>query len=262
MKESASSLIFPSENPFSEEESAIKQILSAAGFLVEDQAWLVQVFARPDCFGDPSGDSVFRDEFTDHFERDLPRVVDLLGASDQTEEDRQTRLALLFSFLLGFGPYYSAVVCPSVKLEKSKGGWNTPGWVGEFQAMAKFCAGSLDWHKLNDIRTSHSFLFHDVVPFLFPAGLPLDQVIDLNSLNPIARSSYSSNDFRNPLGLEFWMIWRFNDNSKRCNTVRLETLLTIFRGVPGNGARREDPWLVQRHYVLIEYSLRSWLCLE
>lgn len=232
MRKNSSSLIFPTENLSSEEESALKQILSTAGFPDHDQAWLVQVLQRPDCFGDPDDGSVFIEEFIDLFECVLPGVVDALGAPVQSETDRQNRLALLFSFLLGFGPIYSEVVRPSVKLEKSKDGWNTLGWVGEFQQQAKFCARSLDWRKLNDIRTSHSFLFHDVVPFLFSAGLPLDQVIDFNSLHPIARRSYSSNDFRDPLGLEFWLIWRFNDNPKRCETVRLGTLLSIFREYP------------------------------
>lgn len=203
-----------------------------AGFPDQDQAWLVQVFKRPDCFGDPDGAPVFKEEFTELFESDLTSVVDRLGVPVQTETDRQMRLVLLFSFLLGFGPIYDEVVRPTVKLEKSNGDWKTPEWVGEFQRQATFRAKKLDWDKLYEIRNSHSFLFYDLVPFLFPKGLPLNQVIELNSLNAIQRQRWSSNDFRDPKSLEFWLIWRFNDNPRRCETVKLDTLLPIFRKYP------------------------------
>ena len=215
--------------------SAVEQILAEAGFANQDQAWIVQVFKRSDCFGDTSLVSEFRDAFTDTFEYVLPGVVEMLDTSIHTEKDRQTRLALLFSFLLRFGPIYSETVVPKDKLAQSNGEWHIPAWVNDFRNQAKFCAGSLDWQKLNDIRASHSFLFHDVVPFLFPAGLPLYQVIDFNSLNPIARNGWGSNDFANPTQLEYWLIWRFNENeenAKRCETVRLDTLLPIFRKYP------------------------------
>ena len=220
-KKSSSGLIFPSVNSSSEEVSLIKQKLRDVGFSDADQAWLVQVLARPDCFGDPKDVSVFRDEFIDLFELVLPGVVKVLDEPVQTETDRQRRLALLFSFLLGFGPIYSQVVVPNDKLQKSNGAWHFPAWVGEFQEQAKFCASSLDWHKLNEIRSSHQFLFYDLVPFLFPKGLPLDQVIELNS-----------NDFKDPKSLEFWLIWRFNDNPKRCEIVRLDALLLAFSDFP------------------------------
>ncbi len=203
-----------------------------AGFPEHDQAWLIQVFERPDCFGDPDGAPVFKEEFTDFFEYVLPEVVDGLGAPVQTETDRQNRLALLFSFLLGFGPTYSESVRPSDTLEKSDDDWKTPGWVGEFQRQATFCATKLDWEKLNEIRNSRSFLFHDLVPFLFPKGLPLNQVVELDSLNAVQRRGWSSNDFRDPNSLEFWLIWRFNDNPRRCKTVGLDALLPIFAEYP------------------------------
>lgn len=234
-KNTSYNLIFPSENPSSEEVSAVRQILAASGFPNHDQEWLVQFFARSDCFGDPDGASIFREEFNDSFEDVLPGVVDELGTLVQTEKDRQSRLALLFSFLLRFGPIYSETVVPKDKLVQSNGEWHIPAWVNEFRNQAVFCAGSLDWQKLNEIRASHSFLFHDVVPFLFPAGLPLYQVIDFNSLNPIVRNGWGSNDFANPNQLEYWLIWRFNENeenAKRCETVRLDTLLPIFQKYP------------------------------
>ena len=227
MRKNSSSLIFPSENPFSEEESALKQILSTAGFPDHDQAWLVQVFERPDCFGNPDDGSVFREEFTDLFECVLPGVVDALEAPVQSETDRQNRLALLFSFLLGFGPTYGDPR-PSVSLEKSNDNWKTPDWVGEFQRQATFCATELDWEKLYEIRNSRSFLFHDLVTFLFPKHFPLNEVIDLHFLNAIQRRGWSSNDFGHPNSLEFWLIWRFNDNRRRGKTVRLDTLLPVF----------------------------------
>ena len=225
-------LKFPSENPSSEEVSAVRQILTASGFPDHDQEWLVQFFARSDCFGDPDGASVFRDEFTDSFEYVLPGVVDGLETPVQTETDRQNRLSLLFSFLLGFGPTYSEVVRPRVRLEKLNDDWKTPDWVGEFQRQATFRASKLDWDKLYEIRNSRSFLFHDLVPFFFPKGLPLNQVIELDSLNAIQRQGWSSNDFGDRRLLEFWLIWRFNDDPRRCETVRLDTLLPIYREFP------------------------------
>ena len=235
MEKKSSSLIFPPDNPSFEEVSAVEKILAAAGFANQDQAWIVQVFKRPDCFGDASVVSEFEDGFADTFEYVLPGVVEMLGASIHTEKDRQTRLALLLSFLLRFGPIYSETVVPKDKLVQSNGEWHIPAWVNEFRNQANFCAGTLDWQKLNDIRASHSFLFHDVVPFLFPAGLPLYQVIDFNSLCPIARNGWGSDDFANPNQLEYWLIWRFNENeenAKRRETVRLDTLLPIFRKYP------------------------------
>ncbi|MDE0297786.1 MAG: hypothetical protein OXN17_04080 [Candidatus Poribacteria bacterium] len=231
-KNTSSNLIFPSDNPSFEEVSAIKQVLAAAGFPHQDQEWLVQVFERSDCFGDPESASVFREDFTEFFEHVLPGVVDALGDPVQSVTDRQNRLALLFSFLLGFGPIYSEVVRPRVRLEKSNDEWKRPDWMGEFQRQATFCATKLDWEKLYEIRNSRSFLFHDLVPFLFPQGFPLNQVIELDSLNAIQRRGWSSNDFGHPNLLEFWLIWRFNDNPRRCETVRLDTLLPIFREYP------------------------------
>jgi hypothetical protein len=278
-KNTSSDLIFPSDNPSFEEVSAIKQILAAAGFPDHDQEWLVRAFARPDCFGDPDGASVFREDFTDFFEYALPGVVDALGASVQTEADRQNRLALLFSFLLGFGPTYGDPR-PRVRLEKSNDDWKTPDWVIEFQRQATFCATKLDWERLYEIRNSRSFLFHDLVPFLFPKGFPLNQVIELDSLNAIQRRGWSSNDFGHPNLLEFWLIWRFNDNSRRCETVRLDTLLPIFREYPetelsdkilgllnaityalnialGPGASLNEGWRLVAHELLPFFQLLS-----
>ncbi len=227
-KDGRSGLVFPLRDSSSEEISLIVQCLQDAGFSRDDQAWLVRVFERPDCFGDPNGDAVFKDAFTASFEHVLPGVVEKLGEPDQTEEDRQIRLVLLFGFLLGFGPIYSEVVRPHDRLVKSGDAWHIPSWVGAFQTHAKFCAKSMGWHKLTDLRDSSVFRFFDLMPFLFPNGVPLAQVVDLDLLDPIRRQGWSSNDFRDPKGLEFWLIWRFRTDAERCDTISLHTLLQAF----------------------------------
>ena len=219
-----SGLVFPDDS----EVSHIKQCLQDAGFPSADQTWLIRIFERPDCFGDPSSDAVFQDEFANHFERVLPGVVENLGEPDQTERDRQLRLALLFSFLLGFGPIYSEPVRPNDKLDISNDDSHIPEWVGAFQRQAVFCAEHLDWRKLLEIRDSSDFLFYDLIPFLFPEGLPLDQVVNLDLLNPIRRQGWSNNDFSDPEQIEFWLIWRFRDNAERCDIINLNTLLQAF----------------------------------
>ena len=178
-----SGLIFPSDDT---EVSHVNQCLEDAGFSSNDRAWLIRIFERPDCFGDSGGASVFRDDFAHHFEHVLPGVVEGLNESDPSEDDDQTRLALLFSFLLGFGPVYSEVVRPGDGLVKSGGNWVVPAWVGAFQRQAKFRAKRLDWRKLVEIRNTRAFLFFDLVPFLFPEGLPLDQIVNPALLNPIS----------------------------------------------------------------------------
>ena len=224
-----SGLVFPLDDS---EVSHIKQCLEDAGFSRDDQEWLIRIFERPDCFGDRSGDAVFKDEFANHFERVLPGVVEALGESDQTEKDRQLRLALLFSFLLGFGPIYSEVIQPNDKLVKSGRDWVIPAWVGEFQKHAVFSARRLDWHKLIEIRDAHAFPFFDLILFLFPEGVPLGQVANLELLNPIQRQGWSSNDFRDPDQIEFWLIWRFGNNAERCDIIRLDTVLQVFSVFP------------------------------
>lgn len=214
------------------EKESIKQDLQKAGFSNDDQEWLVRFFERSDTFGDASDAAIFRDDFIDFFERILPSIVEKLGEPIHTEADRQTRLALLFSFLLRFGPVYSQVVCPSVQLTESNGSWDIPPWVSEYQKYAKFCARSLDWHKLTEIEESARFHFYELLPFLFPKGIPLNQIVDLNQLYPIQHSGWSSNDFRDPQQLEFWLIWRFCADAERCNMIRLDTLLQTFSGFP------------------------------
>ena len=202
------------------EVTSIKESLYAAGFSSDDQAWLMRVFERPDCFGSSTSDAVFKDHFVDSFERDLPRIVENIDV-----KDRQTRLALLFSFMLNCGPvYYSEKLRPRVD----------GSWVHEFRQYAAFCAKDLDWRRLNEMKDFSSFLFANLIPFLFPQDLPLMRVVDLNALNPVQRRTWSSSDFRDPKELEFWLIWRFRNNAKHCNTVNLHTLLPAFAAFPAD----------------------------
>ena len=225
-----SGLVFPDDSKA--DVFFAKKCLEDAGFSRDDQAWLIRIFERPDCFGDRSGEAVFKDEFANYFDRFfLPRVVEKLGESDKTEEDRQLRLVLLFSFLLGFGPvYHSETSGPNDKLVKSDGVYHIPEWVGEFQGHADFCVKSLDLHKLIEIL--EEYRFYDLIPFLFPEGVPLDQVVNLDLLNPVQRRRWSSNDFGNPEQIEFWFKWRFGKNAERCDIIRLDTVLQAFSDFP------------------------------
>ena len=219
-KEGRSGLIDLPEDSKHLEVVHIKECLHDAGFSPDDQAWLLRVFERPDCFGSSASNAVFKDHFVDSFERVLPRIVESIDA-----KDRQTRLALLFGFMLNCGPvYYSEELRPRVN----------GSWVHEFRQHAAFCAKNLDWHKLNEMKDSSSFLFADLILFLFPQDLPLTQVVDLNALNPVQRREWSSSDFRDPKELEFWLIWRFRNNAEHCSTVSLHTLLPAFADLPAD----------------------------
>ena len=213
----------------SAEVSLVKECLQGLGFSERDQAWLVEVFKRSDCFGDPTGEYLFRHEFG------TPDVADGLNSLKervQIGKDSQTALVLLFSAMLNFGPGQNEWLLPNDKLHESDGSWNIPQWVSEFQQHAAFCAKHLDFYKLLEVRDSADFDFDKLLPFLFPDGVPLDQIIDLNLLNPIPRQSWSSNDPIDPKQLEFWLIWRFEDEENRREKVRLDTLLPIFSGFP------------------------------
>ena len=225
-----SGLIFPLDNS-SEEISHVKRCLQKAGFSDADATWLLEVFRHPDCFGEPDGDSVFTDHFTNLFESILPGIVERLEEPNQTEEDRQSRQALLFSFLLGFGPIYSEVIRPNVQFTKPSDSSDVPQWVVKFQRNGNFRA-NLIWHKLIEIRDSGVALhFNELVPFLFPEGVPLE-IVNLELLNPIQQRGWSSNDFQDPKQLEYWLIWRFRADTERRNTIRLDTLLKDFADFP------------------------------
>lgn len=243
-----SGLIFPSDDS---EGSHVRQCLADAGFSSDVRAWLIRIFERPDCFGDSGGASGFRGDFANHFEHVLPGIVEDLNELDPPEDDEQTRLALLFSFLLGFGPVYSEVVRPGDALVKSGGNWMVPAWVDAFQGQAKFVAKRLDWRSLVEIRNARAFLFFDLVPFLFPDSLPLDQIVNPDLLNPIRRQGWSSVDFEDPDQLEFWLKWRFAADAERRETINLNTLQKAF----SNSAEDELGDRILGLLNAIEYSM-------
>ena len=215
-------LVIPSNDPAEE----IKQHLQNAGFLEADSDWLIDIFKRSDCFGDESGESVFRNEHDNYEHGDFGDALRGSLAWKEIVEigkDSETILALLFSMMLGFGPRYDTVFSPNVPLKKSDGSWDIPQWVGEFQKHAAFCVERLDLKKLRETTR-----FDDLLPFLFPEGIPLLQTVDLELLNPVRRQSLSSKDFKNFNELEYWLIWRFRANIERCEKVRLDALLPVF----------------------------------
>ena len=221
-------LVFPSKDfSYSEE---LKQHLQDAGFCEADQGWLVQVFERPDCFGnsDSNSASIFKEGFEDSFEYVLPSILKDLEGQVQVEKDRQTRLAFLFSTMLGFGPVYlGETIQSNSKPVRSDGVWDIPQWADEFQEHANFCAKRLDWNRLK----SSIHKLDDLLRFLFPNGMPLVQVVDFDLLSPIQRS-WSSSDFEDPKQLEFWLIQRFRSGTDHHGTIRLDTLLEHFSDVP------------------------------
>ena len=227
MHKTENGLMFPSDDS-SEEIFAVKQCLQDIGFSAIDVEWLVHVFKRQDCFGDPNGVSIFNDEFSVHFEEHiLPCAVEVFSEPVQAEKNQQTRLAFLLHSLLGFGRLGGKAWLPNVGIEVSDDSTDIPEWVQEFQKHAKFSAQNLHWHQLKEL--TH---FDDLLLFLLPEGVPLEQVVDLDLLDPIPLRSWSSNDSIDPKQPEFWLIWRFRDNAKRCEKVRLDTLLPIFSGFP------------------------------
>ena len=176
-----SRLVFPSDDS-SEEVLDIKRCLLDIGFSDADSEWLLHIFKRPDCYGDPKSVSVFNEEFSLHFQHILPCTVEKLSESVQVGKTRQTRLAFLFHSLLGFGRLGEAWL-PNVGTKGSDGASDVPEWIAKFQKHAQFCPQNLDWHQLKEL--SH---FDDLLPFLLPEGVPLDQVVNLKRLNPIPRT--------------------------------------------------------------------------
>ena len=222
--EENSLLVFPSDD--SEEEiSVIKEHLQNAGFSKSDSDWLVNVFKHPDCFGDPKGNSIFREDFADLFEQLFPSIIKKITEAVQIAKDRQTSLALLFSCMLKFGIVggYPVWFLPNVELKESDNSSDVPEWVHEFQKYAKFSAQNLHLTQLKELTQ-----FDELLPFLFSEGIPLVQMVDLELLNPVRRQGLSSNDFKNLNELEYWLIWRFSANDQRCEKVRLDTLLPVF----------------------------------
>ncbi len=235
MHKAENGLFFPLDDTPFEEIQRVKQCLEDAGFSAEDQEWLVEVFKRPDCFGDPSGESVFRNEFRPFDDELKSGLETLLEEWTQGEKDGQTRLMLLFSSMLNFGPGGIRYLSPNTKLKESENrSEDVPEWVSEFQTHAKFSPESLK--KLSKIKypRSASLDVNNLLLFLFPEGVPLDKVVDLDLLNKTQPSSWSHGDF-NATGqfeqleqLHPWLIWRFRANTKLRRMVGLNTLQQKF----------------------------------
>ena len=235
MGKAENGLVIPSDDTPHEEIQRVKQCLEAAGFSTADQEWLVRVFKRSDCFGDPSKESVFRNEsrpFDDELKSGLET---LLKEWTQGEKDSRTRVMLLYGSMLGFGPGGIGYLSPNVQLKESKdGSEDIPKWISEFQTHAKFSTESLK--KLSKIRypKSTSLDFNRLLPFLFPEGVPLDKVVDINLLNTIRQRGWSSGDFNDPTQFEQleqlypWLIWRFRADEERRQIVRFHTLQKDF----------------------------------
>ena len=235
MHKTENGLVIPSDDTPFEEIERVKQCLEDAGFSAEDQDWLVEIFKRPDCFGDPSGESVFRNEFRPFDEELKSGLETLLEAWTQGEKDGQTRLILLFSSMLNFGPGGIGYLSPNTKLKESENrSEDVPEWVGEFQTHAKFSPESLK--KLSKIKYPQSTSLHvnNLLLFLFPEGVPLDKVVDLDLLNKTQPSSWSYGDFNNTRQFEKleqlhpWLIWRFRANTQLRRMVKLNTLQQKF----------------------------------
>ena len=224
--EKSTSPLIPNLDDAFYEEEAIKQALHNAGFSVHDQEWLVEFFKRRDTFRNPSGSSVFKEGFEDGLEIALRTIKEKVHIA----KDCQTALAVLFSLILEFGPGSNLLFLPNDKFDKSSEPSSHPEWIGEFQKHANFCAQSLNRDKLSEISSSAIFYITDLLTFLFPD--PLNQIVDLDRLNPIRRSGWSSNDFEDSSQLEFWLKWRFEDNEKRHGTIRLDRLLIPFSDFP------------------------------
>ena len=228
MGKTENGLVFPLDD--SEEEiSVVKQSFAEVGFSTADQEWLVRVFKRRDCFGDQTGKSVFRPDEFGAFSDELLGGLNTLKERVQIEKDKvdQTFLAFLFSLMLGFGPGGGdSRLSPDKAPEKSNGSWDIPQWVSEFQKHAKFNAKNLDWEEL-----STTTKFDNLLPFLFPTGVPLSQIVDLDLLDSVQPGG-SNNDFNNPRQLGFWLIWRFRAEKERHDLIRLDTLRQDFSDFP------------------------------
>ena len=210
----------------------VKQSLQDLGFSETDQAWLVELFKRPDCFGDPTGEYVFRHEFGT---LDVVDNLNRLKERVQIGKDRQTTLVYLFSLMLNFGDRPKAEFRPKDIPQKSNGSWNIPQWVTEFERHAAFCAKHLDLHKLREIDDNAIVFFVDLLPFFFRNGVPLNQIVNLNLLDPTRRHQQLKPylyRFETLEQLEFWLTWRFQADAERCEKVRLEALLQGFSDLP------------------------------
>lgn len=218
------------------EVSLVKQCLQETGFSDADRAWLAQVFERPDCFGDPNGFSIFKPGILGELPCVLQELRKLMEVENvQTEKRRQTRLAVIFGFMLGYGPVNCKMVQPNVTHNESVsyGNQDFPAWGRQFQKHARFCVRKLDWLKLTEIESLHSLQLNRLIPILFPVypeSIPFGRVVDLDLLDPKPNQSRSSS-FGNPETLEFWLTRKFH--SSECHKIiKLGALHQEFSGFP------------------------------
>lgn len=228
MHKTEDELFIPPDDSKKEEIAAVKRCLAEVGFSTTDQEWLVRVFERLDCFGDPTGKSVFRHDEFGAFSDVLSDGLKTLKEQVQIEEDSgdQTFLAFLFSLMLRPGGH--SRLSPNKAPKKSNGSWDRPQWVSEFQKHAAFRAKSLDWNKLRKGNSNLRLDFEGLLFFLFPNDVPFNQLVNLNLLDPnqrLQRRKTYLDQFETVEQLEFWLTWRFQANKERCNKVRLDTLL-------------------------------------
>ena len=215
-------LVHPTENTSNDEIVVIKQYLKNAGFSEDDSNWLVDVFKMSDCFGDPSGDFLFRENFTDSFEELFPMIAERLNTeSFEIAKNRQTNLALLFSCMVKLGIVGSNPLWfqANIGVEAS----DNVGWIIEFLKHANFQVQELDLDKLNAMTDLDDLLF-----YLFQDDIAYEKLVDLERLDPKPRRSRSSNDKIDFVQFEFWFSWRFQDNDTRCEKIKLEKLLPIY----------------------------------
>ena len=225
--------VFPSDDSSSEEIAAVRSCLQNAGFSETDIEWLIDLLKRPDCFGSDSETS-FNSMFSDYFlQEDLQWIVEELGEPIQAEKDRQTRLALLFGFLIYLSVYKEGGFL-LVEFYDRLPSSDCRGWIGEFRKHAGFSAKYLDFCKLDRVRNRPGLNFGDLIPFLFPEGVPLDQIVDLDLLSPIPSLWRSNRHYDNPKQLEFWLTWRFCGRGvflakvQHSRIAKLNTLLPTF----------------------------------
>jgi hypothetical protein len=89
----------------------------------------------------------------------------------------------------------------------------------------------LDWNKLRKGSSNAVFDFGGLLFFLFPNGVSLNQIVNLNLLDPRQRRQRGNtylDQFETVEQLEFWLTWRFHANAERCDKVSLDTLLQDF----------------------------------
>ena len=228
--------VFPPDNSPEEEIANVKQSLAEVGFSTTDQEWLVDVFKIPDCFGDPTGRSVFRPDAFAVFSDEILEGLNALKERIQLEpQEGHTFLAFLFSLMLGFGPNGDLRLLPNKIPKISNGSWDIPEWVRAFQRHAAFSVERLDLNRLRKGSPNTVFDFDRLLLFLFPNSVPLNQIVDLDLLDPKQRRQRGNtyiDPFETVEHLAFWLTWRFQANAERYNKVRLDTLRHGFSDLP------------------------------